>query len=468
MSPWDYTLKNSGGTTIATFTNNAGTQSFTGLVAGVYTLYAFDTNNCPDTITVTITEPTGGSITATAGPNQTICSNSAILAGNTPSSGTGTWTVISGTGTLTTPSSPTSAVTGLAVGTTSLQWTINDGCTSGSDTVVITNTGGGPVVTIASSANITCNGVGNGTATASATGGTGTLTYAWTPSGGAAATAISLQAGTYTVSVSDGGGCTGIETVTITEPLVITVNVVTNPAGCIDDGSAAATASGGTGTLSYQWSSGETGPSITALGVGTYTVTVTDSAGCTATGNGTVTSVGGITATVSPGDTIGVGESITLTANGGSTYSWSPSDGLNCSTCRTPIASPIETTVYCVTVSDNGCSDMACVTIVVSGEDCETNYLTAGTVYIPNAFSPNKDELNDVFKPVVNCVHNYTFVVFDRWGEKLFETNDIDAGWNGQYKGRVCKSDVYVYKVTFIDDPRDNYHSFIGRFALLR
>lgn len=468
ISPWDYTLNNSGGTTVATFTNIAGTQSFAGLIAGVYTLYAFDANNCPDTITVTITEPSGGAVTVNAGPDQTICSNSALLAGNTPSSGTGVWTIITGTGTVTTPASPTSAVTGLAVGVTALQWTINDGCASGSDTIVITNTGGGPVVTIASSTDVTCNGAGDGTATASATGGSGTLTYAWIPGGGSAAAAGNLQAGTYTISVSDGGGCTGIETVTITEPGAITVNVVATPTGCSNGGSVAATASGGTGTLGYQWNTGETTSSVNNLGAGTYTVTVTDGSGCTATGNGTVTSAGGITATISQGDTIGVGESIQLTANGGSTYSWTPSDGLDCTTCRIPNASPTETTTYCVTVTDNGCSDTACVTIVVSGEDCETNYLTAGSVYIPNAFTPNKDEINDVFKPVVSCVHNYAFVVFDRWGEKLFETTDVDAGWNGYYKGGLCKPDVYVYKVTYIDDPRDNYHSFIGRVVLLK
>jgi gliding motility-associated-like protein len=468
VSPWDYTLKNSGGTTVATFTNNAGTQSFTGLVAGVYTLYAFDDNNCPDTITVTITEPSGGSVTVNAGPDQTICSNSAILAGNTPSSGTGTWTIISGPGTVTTPSSPTSAVTGLGVGVTSLQWTITSTCATGSDTVIITNTGGGPVVAIVSSTNVTCNGAGDGSATASATGGSGTLTYAWTPSGGSATAASGLQAGTYTISVTDGGGCTGIETVTITEPSAITVSVVATPAGCGNTGSVAATASGGTGALSYLWNTGESTSSVSNLGAGTYTVTVTDDNACTATDNGTVTTVGGVIATISAGDTIGIGESIQLTANGGSSYTWSPSDGLDCITCRTPNASPTETTVYCVIVADNGCADTACVTIVVSGEDCETNYLTAGSVYVPNAFTPNKDELNDVFKPVVNCVHNYTFVVFDRWGEKLFETTDIDAGWNGTFKGSLCKPDVYVYKVTFIDDPRDNYHSYIGRVVLLK
>lgn len=470
VSPWDYTLKNSGGTTVATFSNNAGTQSFTGLAAGVYTLYAFDSNNCPDTTTVTITQPNGGVITVSAGPDQTICSNSVILAGNTPTSGTGSWSVINGTGTVTAPSSPTSAVTSLAMGSTSLVWTINDGCSSAADTVTITNTGGGPVVTITSSSNITCNGDGNGSATASATGGTGTLDYLWTPSGGTAAGATNLQAGTYTISVTDDGGCTGIETVTITEPTAITASVVTTPAGCTSNGSAAATANGGTGTLTYLWNSGQTTSTINNLGAGTYTITVTDGQGCTNTATGTITSTANITATASStSDTISVGASVQLNATGGSTYSWTPADGLDCSTCQSPMASPLETTIYCVTATDNGCSDTACLTITVSGDDCATNYFSAGSVYVPNAFTPNnQDVLNDVFKPVVNCIHNYSFSIFDRWGEKIFETTNIDEGWNGYFKGKKCPPDVYVFKVTFIDDPKKNYHEYIGKVVLLR
>src|ERR1035437_9966686 len=84
-------------------------------------------------------------------PDQSGCSNSTILAGNAPVVGTGVWTLVSGTGTITTPSSPTSGVTGLGIGTAVFQWTIsNPPCSSTFDQVSITNTGGGPTVTISS------------------------------------------------------------------------------------------------------------------------------------------------------------------------------------------------------------------------------------------------------------------------------------------------------------------------------
>ncbi len=468
-SPWDYTLKNSGGTTVATFSNIAGIQSFTALAAGIYTLYSFDTNNCSDTITVTITEPSGNITTANAGPDQSVCSNSAILAGNTPTSGTGGWSLVSGTATITTPSSPTSGVTGIAIGTIVLEWTISDACTSSSDTVSITNTGGGPVVTVTSHTDITCYGDNNGGATVSASGGSGNLTYTWAPSGGSDSIATNLQAGTYTISVTDTAGCTGIETLTITEPTAITVSTTTTPAGCTNNGTATAPANGGTGSFTYLWNTGESTSTINNLSAGTYTITVTDSLGCTETQTDTVASTGGITVAISQSDTISLGASVQLSASGGSSYLWSPTTGLDCNNCQTPVASPPETTIYCVIATDNGCSDTACTTITVIDEDCSTNNVTAGAVYVPNAFTPdNNDILNDVFKPVVNCIHDYTFLIFDRWGEKLFETSNIDEGWNGYYKGVLCKPDVYVYKVTFIDDPKGSYHEYIGRVVLLK
>jgi gliding motility-associated-like protein len=65
-------------------------------------------------------------------------------------------------------------------------------------------------------------------------------------------------------------------------------------------------------------------------------------------------------------------------------------------------------------------------------------------------------------------VHDYSFLVFDRWGEKIFETNNISDGWNGYYKGNLCSNDVYVYKITFRDDVLSKLHEYIGRVTLVR
>ena len=470
-SPWSYVLKNSGGTTVATFNNIAGTQSFTGLAAGTYTLNVVDNNACPGTTTVTITQPSNIATVAAAGPDQSGCSNSTVLAGNAPAGGTetGTWTIVSGTGSITTPNSPTSGVTGIGIGTLVLQWTIsNPPCSSSSDQVSITNTGGGPTVTISSQTNISCYGGSNGSATASATGGTGSLTYLWAASGGNAPTANSLAVGTYTITVTDSLGCKGIATAAITQPLVITANIITTPTICgVAAGSATVHASGGTGHFTYLWSNGGADSMITVGVAGIYTVTITDSLGCTKTASGTVGNSGGPTANAGSSVTILTGSSTQLTGSGGGTYSWAPPTGLSCDTCSSTIASPAVTTDYCLTVFVSGCSDTACVRVTVA--DTLPATIECGTIFIPNSFTPgNNDNLNDAFKPIAGCVHDYDFIIFNRWGEKIFETSDANEGWNGYYKNKMSKQDVYIYKITFLDDTRNDYHQYVGYLTLLK
>jgi gliding motility-associated-like protein len=73
-------------------------------------------------------------------------------------------------------------------------------------------------------------------------------------------------------------------------------------------------------------------------------------------------------------------------------------------------------------------------------------------VYIPNAFTPNKDGRNELFGPVMTGVKNFTFAIFDRWGEKILETNNADRSWDGEYKGESCKQDIYVWKLSLLTE----------------
>ena len=71
-------------------------------------------------------------------------------------------------------------------------------------------------------------------------------------------------------------------------------------------------------------------------------------------------------------------------------------------------------------------------------------------IYIPNAFSPNEDNLNDIFVPVTQGIKASTLQIFNRWGQKIFETNRLGEGWDGTYKGRACGQDVYIWKLRLI------------------
>ncbi|MES2762674.1 MAG: PKD domain-containing protein [Bacteroidota bacterium] len=89
--------------------------------------------------------------------------------------------------------------------------------------------------------------------------------------------------------------------------------------------------------------------------------------------------------------------------------------------------------------------------------------------WIPNAFTPgNKDNLNDIFKPIAIGVEDYTFMIFDRWGEMIYKTNDPEAGWNGTYKNKPCTDDVYVWKCEFRNIVSKSNESHVGHVTLVR
>ncbi|MCX6294754.1 MAG: gliding motility-associated C-terminal domain-containing protein [Bacteroidetes bacterium] len=394
----------------------------------------------PSSSTVTITSVVAPT-TSVAGPNQTICSTSALLAANAPTIGTGTWTLVSGSGTITTPSSPTSTVTGLGIGANVFQWTIdNPPCIPSFTTVSITNTGG-PSINTTSQTNVFCNGGSNASATVAGSGGAGSYTYSWTGGAGTSASVSGLSAGTYTVTVTDGAGCSSTTFVNITEPPAISGSVNTTSANCgSNDGSAIATIAGGSGTLTYSWApGGSTTSSITSIGAGFYTVTVTDSLGCTFITSGTVSTIGGPTVNAGADVTITSGSSIVLsgTASIGATYSWTPPTALSCDTCASPIASPTQTTTYILTVTLGGCSSSDTITVFVE-EDCSE-------LFVPNVFSPNGDGANDSLKIYGGCIENLEFVIFDRWGEKVFETTDPAIAWDGTLHGRRLDAAIFVY-----------------------
>jgi gliding motility-associated-like protein len=181
---------------------------------------------------------------------------------------------------------------------------------------------------------------------------------------------------------------------------------------------------------------------------GTYTIAyAVNAANCVQAGTNstTITIYSNPILSISSSTLIITGGQAILTANSSTTtYTWSPTTNLSCSTCASPTASPNETTLYCVQTTDGVCTNSACVTVSVESL-CEGDK----GLYLPNAFSPNNDGNNDVFcvQGTNRCITDFSMMIYDRWGEKLFESSDISFCWDGTYKGKVLNPDVYIYYV---------------------
>lgn len=208
------------------------------------------------------------------------------------------------------------------------------------------------------------------------------------------------------------------------------------------------TASGGN---TYSWLpstglSSATGNSVNASPLSTiqYTVIATDINGCT--NFCTINLSQHPIAVVDAGEntTIVRGEKTQLSASGTGTHQWLPLEGLSCTNCPNPLASPITTTKYYILFTDtNGCTAMDSVVITVD--------ISCGYVFTPNVFSPNNDGQNDIFyvEAKAECINNFIFTIYNRWGEKMFETNNITEGWDGKYKGKELETDVFVYIISY-------------------
>jgi gliding motility-associated-like protein len=219
--------------------------------------------------------------------------------------------------------------------------------------------------------------------------------------------------------------------------------------------------------LQFSWSNGQTLQNISSLDTGTYSVTVTDAHGCTATdvfhiGNDSVFSIDATPDMV----TIDLGETVNLNVQPiGSSFGsvlWTPSYALNCSDCISTISSPVESVTYHVTGTDvNGC---------IAHDTVRINVIPKYVVFVPNVFTPNGDGANDYFEVFGNkeAWKQFNVEVFNRLGEKVYESNDMNFRWDGTFKGVLQNPAVYVYlvKVVYIDNYSEKL--FKGSVTLLR
>lgn len=288
----------------------------------------------------------------------------------------------------------------------------------------------------------------------------GLSTYRWTPAQfvvnprKANATLKPSNTTLFTVVGTDAQGCSSSADVTITVLDLPTVVVDVFPEEICEEDSTELEVSGG---VLFRWSNGESlsddsaqnpwaKPSVTSF----YAVTVTDTNGCV--------NADSVEILVNPKPVANAGPDIencdinvstiggTPTGPDGATYVWSPSNGLSSSFDPNPMVLDADRTVFTVEVQDvNGCTSKDSVMV---NADCYER------IYAPNAFTPGNNDLNDKF-----LISNYRIVdtklrIYDRGGHLIFETSDLNIGWDGSFKdgNGDAPSGVYYWHLVYRTD----------------
>lgn len=287
---------------------------------------------------------------------------------------------------------------------------------------------------------ISCNGGNDGILSVTASGGASPYQYSWntTPVQNTA-TITGLSAGTYTITVNTAtSSCLATDSYILQEPDPVTITTLTaNPLCTNNNGSISAVVTGGTSPYQYTWSNGGTGTGINNLAPGNYSLTVKDQNNCTAS-TPTLTIVPmnrPVQVSLGNDRPFCPGQTLILDPGVFSSYLWQDNS-------VAPTYHVTQAGIYSVRVTDSdGCTGSASVTL---SADC-------GDIYFPAAFTPNDDGKNDYFGAFGNiaAVTNYSFKVFDRWGQIVFATTNPSVRWAGTLKGKKYNTGGFTWFATY-------------------
>jgi len=207
-----------------------------------------------------------------------------------------------------------------------------------------------------------------------------------------------------------------------------------------------------TPNATYIWQDNSTKPTLTLTREGTYWVGVKTICGSTSDT---------IRVSFNPESTVDLGndttlckdKTLTLDANTpNATYVWQDNS-------TNPTLNVTQQGTYWVETKNNCGIDSD--TIVVDLENCTCR------LYIPNSFTPNFDDKNDQFSPVFDCdITEYSFLIFNHWGELIFETNIQNNSWNGNFKREICPTGIYIYMIKY--QYEEKYQKKYGHVSLLK
>lgn len=433
----------------------------TALGLGIYVCTITDATGCARKDSVQI----GATTTLTLNPTSTdaICSQPNGDASANASGGVGPYTYVWNTS----PVQNTGTATGLLPAVYSVSVTDTDGCIRTASVTVNNFT---PVITVSDSiVHATC-GHGNGAIYIKGlTGGKSPYTYLWS-NGETLPDNVGLSQGTYTLQVTDANTCPGEFVFVVNNLSYLPVIKTQKDDKCEQKkGWANALVVGGTGPYSYNWGPASIGSQTTAtadkIGQGVYTVTVTDSFGCSGMAVFTIANENDLftgTAEIKPRDAQ-VGENFNVILHPGGL--WLLNSG------RTKDGMLVIDTSVILNYSEYGNYYINYSLTSING--CKTTFKydffvkDYMTLYFPNTFTPNDDRVNDVYMPVGTLVSQFSMSIYDRWGERVFITDDLYKGWDGKVKGVKATEDVFVYRAMAIDLFGKRY-DYTGNINLIR
>jgi gliding motility-associated-like protein len=350
----------------------------------------------------------------------------------------------------------TADTSGLSAGTYALTITDNAGCVFSTNPYTIVDN---PGPTIDSSSIIVsseiCGSVNGSITGITSSGGLSPYTYDWNGSITSSEDTSGLTVGSYSLTVTDGNGCSSsmgpIVVNSIAGPTIDATSIIITDEDCYtSNGSITGiTVTDGTTPYSYIWNGVIGNLDATGLTNDSYTLLVTDNNGCVASlGPISISNSGVPNSSFNlSANPLALDETLILTNNSSSdavSYLWDLGDGTTSTDIDPSVTYGAEGTysICLIAYTATSCTDTTCQTIEV----IEESELAIG---IPTAFSPNNDTHNDVLFVRGSGITSFTLMIYNRYGEKVFESNDLSIGWNGNHKGKPENTGVFAYYLEY-------------------
>ncbi len=462
QAPYTYSID--GGTTIV------GTNVFTGLAPGTYTCIVYDSGGCSDTVTYNLTNPPNilPNLVLTDAKCFSECNGEAQAV---PSGGTspgGTYQVE-----FNNVFSVTKSRNNLCAGAHTVKVTDENGCFTITPFAIAE-----PVAEVIDAVTVVdekCFNACDGSITITdATAVEYSVDNGLTWQTSNVFNNLCAQAGPYQVAIRTANGCEARRTEPITQPSPLVIVPVRDSFICLNKfATIVPVALGGTAPYTFTWSNGTTGPTLVESPPvsSQYTVTVTDANGCTFSDDFNINLHPQPDAnfTFDPGpetDVFNTKVNFTNTTEYGAPldYEWYISTFATFSTKDAYFEFPTnggKRFVNCLKVeNEQGCRDSICKELYIKYEVL---------LFVPNTFTPNNDDVNETFLPVVEGLktEGYKLFIFNRWGELMFSTTSQTEGWDGKYKGKTVDEDAYIWRVVGITKQTDEDYEKFGHVTVL-